>query len=331
MLTTVTFLAGLLLLIGGGESLVRGASRLAAGFGISPLVVGLTVVAFGTSAPELAVSVRSVLDGRVDLALGNVVGSNLFNVLFILGLSALITPLAVERQLIRQEVPVMLGASLLLLVLALDGAIGRPDGILLFALAVVYTVVLIRQARAAEGDDAGIAAPAEPAPPGPSASPGEGATWQDRRAVQLGLVVAGVVLLVVGAQLLVAAAVTIAQAVGLDERVIGLTIVAAGTSLPEVATSVVAAVRGQRDIAIGNVVGSNIFNILCVAGASAALAPTPLPVGRETLAVDLPLTVLVAAACLPIFFTGRRVARPEGALLLAVYVGYTSWAILSGG
>ena len=326
MITLLTFATGLLLLVAGGESLVRGASRLAEGFGIAPLVVGLTVVAFGTSAPELAVSVSSVLDGRVDLALGNVVGSNLFNVLFILGLSALITPLAVDRQLIRQEVPVMVGASLLLLAFALDREIGRVDGIVLFALAVVYTVVLIVQARRSGAADS----PAGSVPDDDATSPGmPSSAWSSRRSVQLLLIVTGVALLVVGARLLVAAAVTFAQTLGMSERVIGLTIVAAGTSLPEVATSVVAAFRGQRDIAIGNVVGSNIFNILCVAGLSAAVSATALPVGPSTLIVDLPLVVLVSCACLPIFFTGRRVDRLEGTLFLAAYVGYVSWAVLS--
>ena len=221
-----------------------------------------------------------MLDGRVDLALGNVVGSNLFNVLFILGVSALITPLAVDRQLIRQEVPVMVGASLLLLAFALDREIGRVDGIVLFALAVVYTVVLIVQARRSGAADS----PAGSVPDDDATSPGmPSSAWSSRRSVQLLLIVTGVALLVVGARLLVAAAVTFAQTLGMSERVIGLTIVAAGTSLPEVATSVVAAFRGQRDIAIGNVVGSNIFNILCVAGLSAAVSATALPVGPSTL------------------------------------------------
>ncbi|WP_313951837.1 calcium/sodium antiporter [Accumulibacter sp.] len=316
------FIPGLIVLIGGAELLVRGASKLALSFGISPLVVGLTVVAFGTSSPELAVSVQSAWSGQVDIALGNVVGSNIFNVLFILGISALIAPLVVHRQLIRQEVPIMIGVSLLLWALVADGGISRVDGLIFVGLLLAYTVLIIRQSRrevAAQGADAG------------AKEADDGQAWDAHWPVQVLLVLAGMGLLVLGSNWLVEAAVTLAGRLGISEVVVGLTIVAAGTSLPEVATSIMAAVRGERDIAVGNVVGSNIFNILAVLGISASIAPGDLLVPASLLAFDLPVMVVVAVACLPIFFTGHLIARWEGALFLAYYVAYTTYLILDAG
>ncbi len=304
-------LLGLGFLVAGAELLVRGAARLAAAFGISSLVIGLTVVAFGTSAPELAVSVQSAFAGQADLALGNVVGSNIFNVLFILGVSALVTPLVVSRQLVRLDVPVMIGVSLLLPVLALDGRIGRLEGALLFAGILGYTGFLIRQSRR----ESAAAAPAmTPAPAS--------------RARDAALVLGGLVLLVVGSRWLVSGAVQIAAALGVSELVVGLTVIAAGTSLPEVATSVMASIRGERDIAVGNVVGSNIFNILAVLGLSSIVAPHGVAVARTALAFDIPIMIAVAVACLPIFFSGYLIARWEGALFLAYYLAYTGYLVI---
>ena len=319
-MTAALFVLGLIALVAGAQLLVRGASRLALTFGISPLVVGLTVVAFGTSAPELAVSVRSAWGGQVDIALGNVVGSNIFNVLFILGLSAPITPLVVAPQLIRQEVPIMLGASALLYLLTLDGDIARAEAVLLFGLVIVYTVFLIRQSRRVQR-----ATREEYAHEFGAAR----SRWDRHWGVQLALILAGLALLVLGASLLVDAAVTFARLLGLSEMVIGLTIVAAGTSLPEVATSVVAAVRGERDIAVGNVVGSNTFNILAVLGLSGLVAPQALAVAPALLSFDLPVMTAVAFACLPIFFTGHAIARWEGALFLFYYAAYTAYLLLA--
>lgn len=313
------FISGLIVLIVGAELLVRGASKLALSFGISPLVVGLTVVSFGTSSPELAVSVQSAWSGRVDIALGNVVGSNIFNILFILGLSALITPLVVHRQLIRQEVPLMVGVSLLLWALAADGGISRGEGLLFVALLLGYTFLVIRQSRRETAADRELASPAAPA---------DATAWDRHWGVQVLLVLAGLGLLIAGSNWLVGAAVALARQLGMSELVVGLTIVAMGTSLPEVATSVMAAVRGERDIAVGNVVGSNIFNILAVLGISASVAPGALLVPPSMPAFDLPVMVAVAAACLPIFFTGHLIARWEGALFLAYYVAYTAYLIL---
>lgn len=320
------FVIGLVALVLGAELLVRGASKLALSLGITPLVVGLTVVAFGTSAPELAVSVQSAWSGQVDIALGNVVGSNIFNVLVILGLSALITPLVVHQQVIRQEVPVMIGASLLLWALALDGGIGRWEGFLLAGLVVGYTVLLIRQSRRETA-----AAQAEVDAEYAEAFDGPPKGWDAHWGVQLLLILAGLALLVLGARWLVEAAVGFARHLGVSELVIGLTIVAAGTSLPEVATSVMAALRGERDIAVGNAVGSCIFNILSVVGISASVAPVDLAVAPAMLAFDLPVMVAVAVACLPVFFTGNRIDRWEGGLFLALYSAYTLYLILKAG
>jgi cation:H+ antiporter len=313
------FALGLIALVVGAELLVRGASKLAISFGISPLVVGLTVVAFGTSAPEMAVSVQSAWSGQVDIALGNAVGSNIFNVLLILGASALIVPLVVHQQIIRQEVPVMIVASLLLWAMAADGGISRWEGLLLASLVVGYTIVIIRQSRR---ETAAIRAEYD------EAFEGGAQGWDAHWGVQILLVLAGLALLVLGSNWLVEAAVAFAKYLGVSELVIGLTIVAAGTSLPEVATSILAAIRGERDIAVGNVVGSNIFNILAVLGISASIAPGDLAVAPAMLAFDLPVMVAVAVACLPIFFTGHLIARWEGALFLAYYAAYTAYLIL---
>jgi cation:H+ antiporter len=316
------FAGGLLALIAGASLLVRGASRLALSFGISPLVVGLTVVAFGTSAPEMAVSVGAVLDGRVDIAIGNVVGSNIFNVLFILGASALIIPLAVDIQLIRQEVPIMIGASVLLLVLGLDGRIAWWDGALLFALMLGYTVFLVVQSRRETQ-----AAQDEFAQSFPRA---EAAAWDRSPLVQVGLVVAGLAALVLGSQWLVQAAVGFARALGVSDVVIGLTIVAAGTSLPEVAASLAAAIKGERDIAVGNVVGSSTFNILgCVGLSGLAAGATGLPMPPSLLAFDIWVMLAVALACMPVFLTGREIARWEGAIFLLYYVAYVAYLVLA--
>jgi len=314
-----SFTLGLIALVAGARALVRGASKLALSFGISPLVVGLTIVAFGTSAPELAVSVGAVLDGRTDMAVGNVVGSNIFNVLFILGLSALIAPLVVNAQLIRQEVPIMIGATVLLAVVAVDGGIGRLESVLLLSLLAAYTVFLILQSRRqtqATRDEYAEALPPD-------------RDWDRHWAAQAGLVLAGLVLLVLGSDWLVDAAVAFARALGVSELVIALTIVAAGTSMPEVATSVTAALKGERDIAVGNVVGSSTFNILGCLGASGLVAGGGLPVPAAALAFDLWVMLAVSFACLPVFLSGREIARWEGAVFLGYYVAYAAFLVLA--
>ncbi len=310
--------AGLVLLVIGAEALIRGASRIAIVAGISPLVVGLTVVAYGTSAPELAVSVGAGLEGQPDLAVGNVVGSNIFNVLFILGACAVLAPLAVSRQLVWRDVPLMVGASVVLVVMALDGRLGVVDGVLLTAAVVVYTVHSIRESR-----KEGLAAAAAAADTPPRRAGAGLWVWS------LLLVAAGLGLLVLGARWLVDAAVLIATRLGVSELVVGLTIVAAGTSLPEVATSIVATIRGQRDIAVGNVVGSNIYNVLAIAGVASLVTPGGLTVSPQVMSFDLWVMLAVAVACLPIFFTGHTISRWEGAVFLGYYVAYTTYLVLS--
>jgi cation:H+ antiporter len=325
LIHVVLFVGGLVALVAGAELLVRGASKLALAFGISPLVVGLTIVAFGTSAPEMAVSVGAVLGGTTDLALGNAVGSNTFNVLFILGLAALITPLAVHVQVIRQEAPILIGGALLLMVLALDGRLGLFDSALLFALLIAYTVFLVVQSRAevrSTQDD--FEAELKPAVAG---------SWDSRPWVQVLLVLVGLVLLVGGSQALVSAAVVFARALGVSDVVVGLTIVAAGTSLPEVAASTMAAIKGERDIAVGNVVGSCVFNIFGVIGlaglAAAGAGFDALPVPEAVRNFDLWVMLAALVACLPVFLSGREIARWEGALFLAYYVAYTAYLVMA--
>ena len=316
------FIGGLIGQIVGAELLVRGASKLALSFCISPLVVGLTIVAFGTSAPEVAVSVGAVLDGKSDIAIGNVVGSNIFNVLFILGVSALIVPLVVNIQLIRQEVPIMIGASLLLLAMTLDGNLSIWNGALLFALLIAYTVFLIVQSRketkAAKDEYAAEIKPAV------------ARTWDSKLPVQLMLIVAGLGFLVLGSEWLVDASIIFAKALGVSDLIIGLTIVAAGTSMPEVATSITAAVKGERDIAVGNVVGSNTFNILGCLGLSGLLSgDMGLVMAPSLMAFDIWIMLAVALACLLIFMTGRDIARWEGAVFVGYYVAYVAYLILA--
>lgn len=311
-------IAGLVLLVWGAELLVRGASRIATAVGISPLVVGLTVVAFGTSSPELAVSVMSAFKGQTDLALGNIVGSNIFNVLLILGVSAMIIPLIVARQLVRFDVPVMILISFLVLIFGYDGKIGRLDGVILFSGAIAYTVFLIRQSR--KESSAEVTAEYAEEFGGEKTAP----LWKN-----ISLVLVGLVGLILGSKWLVSSAITIAQHFGVSEMVIGLTIVAAGTSLPEVATSVIAAIRGERDIAVGNVIGSNIFNILCVLGLSSIISPTGIEVSSVALHFDLPVMIAVAVACLPIFFAGNLISRGNGIAFLGFYVAYLAYLILT--
>lgn len=320
LMTFVYLIAGLVLLVAGAEVLVRGAARLAAIFGIPPLVIGLTVVAFGTSAPETAVSVQAALNGSGDIAIGNVLGSNIANILLILGLSAIIAPLVVSRQLIRLDVPLMIGASLVTFALAWDGELSRLDGALLFSGVLAYTTFLIISSRRDKAAGSGDEFAEE-----------FGLHEQPKRfawLVNLFLVIGGLVLLVAGSNFLVEGAVSLARALGLSELVIGLTVIAIGTSLPELATSILAALKGERDIAVGNVVGSNIFNLLCVLGLASLVSPKAISVSPNALAFDFPVMIAVAVACLPIFFSGYRINRWEGLLFFGYYLAYTLYLVL---
>lgn len=312
---------GLVVLTAGAELLVRGSSRLAIAMGISPLVVGLTVVAFGTSAPELVVSVQSALIGQPDVAIGNVVGSNIFNILFILGLSAMIVPLRVSQQLIRIDVPLMIGISILMFVMALDGTIGRLDGLMLASGMAGYTAFAIITSRR---EQSGIKAEYE-------AEFGETkeANRKGQFALNLVFVAGGLGLLVLGSHWFISSAIIIARALGVSELVIGLTIVAAGTSMPEVATSVMAAIRGERDIAVGNAVGSNIFNMLGVLGISSVVSPHGVNVTETALRMDIPVMIAVAVACLPVFFVGHVISRWNGVMFFAYYCAYTASFVIA--
>ncbi|MCZ4306029.1 calcium/sodium antiporter [Zoogloeaceae bacterium G21618-S1] len=310
------FIAGLIALTIGADVLVRGASRLALSFGLSPLVVGLTIVAFGTSAPEIAVAVNAAIAGQSALTIGNVVGSNICNLLLILGIGALVTPLSIAGQVIRQEVPVMIGASALVVGLAANGQISPGEGALLSALLITYLVFLVRQSRRASQ--------AEQANFGDLAAPGAGGHWS----LDALKVAAGLGLLVLGADWLVEAAVFFARWLGVDDLVIGLTVVAIGTSLPEVATSVMAAIRGERDMAIGNAVGSNVFNLLGCLGLAGMVAPTGLPVPAAAIDFDLWVMLAVAVACLPVFLVRREIARWEGVVFITYYIAYVIYLVL---
>jgi cation:H+ antiporter len=320
-MTILLLVASLALLVLGAELLVRGASRLAVSVGISQLVIGLTVVSYGTSTPELAVSLQAGLAGNTDIAVANVVGSNIFNVLFILGACAAIKPLVVHRQLVRLEVPIMIAASVLLLALSWDGKLGGWDGAVLFLGIAVYTVWAIRRSRKEEALAAGAGASGSAA----SEKPHKTAR---RMAAPVGYVLTGLALLVLGARWLVEGAVLLASAMGVSDVVIGLTVVAAGTSLPEVFTSLVATLRGERDIAIGNVVGSNIYNILAIVGICGILTPGGLNVAPSMINFDMEVMIAVAVACLPVFFTGYSIARWEGWLFLGCYAAYTAYLIM---
>lgn len=317
LLAVVAVPAGVVVLVLGAGALVRGASRLAAAAGVSPLVIGLTVVAYGTSAPELAVSVHASVTGTGGVAIGNAVGSNIFNVLVILGASALFGRLVVHQRLVRVDVPLLLVVTLGVWWMAADGSLGVAEGAVLLAGIVGYSVFsyllgrrehpeVVAEYQEAFGDDAGSVRRSWPG--------------------AVGLVVGGVVGLVAGAQLLLAGATQLAAALGVSDLVIGLTLIAAGTSLPELATSVVATRRGERDIAVGNIVGSNLFNLLGVLGAS-ALAAGGISVPDAAVVTDLPVSVVVTLIALPALALGLSVARWEGVLLLGGYVGYVVYLV----
>jgi cation:H+ antiporter len=309
--------AGLALLIAGGEALVRGAGTLAARVGISPLVIGLVVVSAATSAPELAVTVDAVVSGEPDLAVGNVIGSNIANILLILGLSAVVSPLVIKRQLVRFDMPVMVGISALFVVVSLDGSISVLDGLLLFGSLVIHTIISIRMGRkeVPDPDSKPDSLPLNSKPV---------SLW-----LAILLLIVGIGVLVLGARSLVEGAVNIATALGVSSLVIGLTVVAIGTSLPELATSLVAIRRGETDMAVGNVVGSNIFNIGMVIGLPAMFFGEGIPVNAAAVSIDLPLMLAAAVALVPLAFTGFIVARWEGSLFVLLYIAYTLYLVLA--
>ncbi len=316
MIIALQLLGGFLLLLVGAEVLVRGAALLAQAMGFTQLVIGLTVVAFGTSSPEFAVSLQSALAGKADLAVGNAVGSNILNTLLILGISAAVIPLLVRRSLMRVDVPLMIAATLAVWLMSMDLMLSRIEGILLAGALAGYLCWLVYSSRR------GPAPPVEVPAVLSTAAADSPASGFRQVVINLGLVAVGLVLLGVGCRLFVVGSVETARLLGVSELVIGLTIVSLGTSLPELVTCLVAAVRGHQDIVVGNVVGSNLFNILGVLGVTAIVAPSGLPVAAEAFWFDMPCALVSALLCIPIFVTGWVISRREGWIMLGLYGGY---------
>ncbi|MEU4768789.1 calcium/sodium antiporter [Actinosynnema sp. NPDC023794] len=312
--STAALLAGLAMLIAGAELVVRQGTALAARFGVSPLVVGMTVVSLGTSLPELAIGINAAGQGNAGLAVGNIVGTNLVNILLILGLSALIRPVVFERRTLRFDLPIMAGAAVLLLVLALDGSLTNTDGVWLCVYGAAYLGLMVvhtrRQAAASRGAPAATTS-ARARPVGP----------------QVLLLVAGLAVIVIGSEFLVDGAVRIARIWGASDTIIGLTVVAIGTSAPELVTTVVSTFRGDRSLALGNLLGSSVFNIALILGPTILAAPGPVPVPDDVLALDMVLMVATAVVCVPAFFTRRRLSRVEGGAFVAAYLVYTAWLL----
>ena len=319
MSSVLLIVGGLAALTVGAELLVRGGTGLATWLGISPMVIGLTVVSIGTSVPELAIGIDAAVGGSTGLAVGNIVGTNLVNILFILGLSALLVPVAFQRRTLKFDLPAMTAAAVVLYLLALDGTLRLADGLLLIAGGAAYTWVLLRISRR---DTVGITADKADASAG---------RMQDshRPLPDIVALLVGTLVIVLGAELLVNGAVSSAESLGVSEAVIGLTVVAIGTSAPELVTTLLSTVRGDRDIAIGNLLGSSIYNIAVVLGLTVLVAPHGVPVPDEVLSADLVLLVVVALASVPVFVSGARISRAEGALFVATYIGYLAWLLLT--
>lgn len=317
------FLAGLIVILAGSEMLLRGAARLAALLRVKPVIIGLTVVSVGTSTPELAVGVAAALEGKGALAVGNIAGTNIVNILFILGLSAWLRPLPLHLLSIRLDVPVMIATALVLLYMAWDGLLSRQEGGTLLFAAVIYTIALVQLSRQESpamqrefGQEYARAEALKPVGSVPPVSSAWVAGWNGV------LLFVGMAVTVLGAELLVSSASDLARAYGVSDAFIGLTIVAIGTSAPELATTLMGTLRNDRDVAIGNLIGSSIYNVLVILGLTCIAAPGGVDVSREILWIDLPLAALVAIVCYPVFRSGQMVSRLEGGLFVAAYAVY---------
>lgn len=311
ILPILWFFAGLAALVAGAELLVKSVSRLALSAGISKLLIGLTLVAFGTSAPELAISIQAGISGETDLMVGNIIGSNISNTLLILGLGALFIPIKINVHLIRTDFPIMLGVTLLVWFFALSGGIAFWECLVLTLLLLIYLLFLGRQS-------------------GSEYSAGE--KREDRKGkmvLHFAGSVGGLILLIAGARWMVESALIFAELAGVSELVIGLTIVAIGTSLPEIVVVIVAAVKRERDIAVGSVIGSNIMNLLAVLGLSGLFVQGEIPVADVLLRLDIPLLIAASLLCIPVFYTGRRISRTEGTVFLLLYSSYLLYLYLS--
>lgn len=322
MAAAVLFFAGLALLIAGAEMLVRGASRIATTLGIPPMVIGLTIVALGTSMPELAVGIAAGLDGKGELGVGNIAGANLFVMLVVIGLSAVMRPLPLHLQVFKLELPMIVIAALLLTALAWDGVLSRLDGFLMFLVGLGYTALLFRATSKASRRSQREYSEEY----GPESVPPKRSAWYGVR--NAALLIVGIGLTVFGAELLVRGAITIAERLGVSAAIIGLTVVAIGTSAPELVTTIVSTIKNDRDVAVGNILGSGIYNILIILAIVCMVTPGGLPVERQLLSFDIPLMAGVAVGAIPIFYTGNRISRLEGALGIAIYIAYVTWLCL---
>ena len=318
LMQAIWFIVGLAGLYYAAEWLVRGASRIARSMGVTPVIVGLTIVAFGTSAPELVVSAVAAARGQSDVAIGNVVGSNIMNIALILGICGLIAPMRVDRSFIRREIPIMLGVAILLPAFGWDGVLGRFDAFLLLIAFIGFVASQVHAARS-EPEDAQEEFRAYEELSGYEPAPGE------RMWFNAGLVVVGILGLLVSAHLLVTSAVFFARQFGVSELVVGLTIIAIGTSLPELATSIVAARRSEPEIALGNVIGSNIFNILLILGASSAIRP--ITVASSLMRFEIPVMIGLSAALIPMMYPRKRFGRVAATVLLVVYAAFTVFLV----
>lgn len=316
-------LVGFVLLYFGAEWLVKGSSSLARSLGVTPIVIGLTVVAFGTSAPELVVSLISSIKGKSMIAVGNVVGSNICNIALVLGLAALFQPITADKSVVKRDIPIMLAISVYLLVLSFNSKLGRIEGATLFAGIILYTFfnyyIAMRESKQAAGEKTMLIAPEE-----------EEIGYVASRPKQIALISVGIIGVVGGAQIVVESAVNIMQILGVSQKFIGLTIVAFGTSLPELATSVVAAIRKEMDISIGNLVGSNVFNIMSVLGAASLVRPIPIPGGFIESGLVIDYLVMMFTSFLPWLMMRKTytVTRQGGLILLFCYVGYITYLII---
>ena len=322
-MTILLFIAGLVALISGAELFLKGVDHFGLKWGISPVVMGLTVVAFATGAPELAISLQAATSGSADLVLGNIIGSNIANILLILGITAFLKPLDITRRIVRVDVPIVILASALLFGLALDGGLSALDGIILLSGLVAYSIFTYFQVK--KDRNAGKSLHLDELEE-EKKHLSTGAFFYFKN---IGFLIAGLVLVVLGSGWMVDSAVTIARIFGLSELVIGLTIVSIGTSLPEIATSMSAARKGNADIAVANVMGSNLYNILLTLGLTLVIAPGILPVSADAIKLDLPFMVAVSIACIPVFIAGFNLTRTDGILFLTYYAGYLAYLVMS--
>jgi cation:H+ antiporter len=322
MYGAILFLTGFAVLIAGAELVIRGGTRVAVLLGISPLVLGLTVVAVGTSLPELAVGIIASRQGNGDLAIGNIAGTNIFNILFIFGLSACMRPLPVHLRVLRLDLPMMIAAAVVMTFMACDHILTSLDGLLMFLAAVFYTIGVVRLSR---GESVAVKAEFAEMYRTPEKNSKNFTIAGSKYGVML---LIGMGLSVLGADWLVSGAVSIAHALGISDALIGLTIVAIGTSAPELATTIVATLKDERDVAIGNLLGSCIYNIFVILGLTTLASPGGLPVGQALLKFDIPMMVGVMLLCVPVFKTDKLVSRTEGIIFITFYLIYLSSLIL---